>query len=295
MSGGGVKGLIGALFLYELCKRTGKQPRDLFDYFIGTSTGGIICLLLNSPKMYTTEDVVNFYVGDDAKSIFKPRFLKFPWEALKYPSNQIESVLKYKFGEDILKDCSNPVTVTAYDTVSRDSLFINSFEDKCFNLKMWECARATSAAPTFFEPFSLNVMSLCDGGLFANNPTFFGYIEAKKLFPNDELIVVSLGTGSSATAIPYKSIIKWNIIDWAINLFSLVTDGQSDTTHFALKKLLPQERYFPFDLKLTKNMDEMDRIDNAFLNNLITLTKEYLAKEWKDELNRLVSEIGSDN
>ncbi len=38
------------------------------------------------------------------------------------------------------------------------------------NMKLWEACRATSAAPHFFEPLTVNGMSFLDGGLQANNP-----------------------------------------------------------------------------------------------------------------------------
>jgi patatin-like phospholipase/acyl hydrolase len=38
------------------------------------------------------------------------------------------------------------------------------------NIKIWEAARATSAAPTYFKAMEVNGHKLIDGGLGANNP-----------------------------------------------------------------------------------------------------------------------------
>lgn len=38
------------------------------------------------------------------------------------------------------------------------------------NIKVWEAARATSAAPGYFEPMQIGRIKLVDGGLLANNP-----------------------------------------------------------------------------------------------------------------------------
>ena len=38
------------------------------------------------------------------------------------------------------------------------------------NIKVWEAARATSAAPAYFKPFAIEKYHLIDGGLGANNP-----------------------------------------------------------------------------------------------------------------------------
>lgn len=37
-------------------------------------------------------------------------------------------------------------------------------------IKIWEAARATSAAPAYFKPLILNGKEFLDGGLQANNP-----------------------------------------------------------------------------------------------------------------------------
>ena len=55
-----------------------------------------------------------------------------------------------------------------------------------FNPRMWEVARCTSAAPTYFSPFqikrarrsNLPPLTLIDAGVFVNNPTLCAYAEA---------------------------------------------------------------------------------------------------------------------
>jgi patatin-like phospholipase/acyl hydrolase len=37
-------------------------------------------------------------------------------------------------------------------------------------IKLWEAARATSAAPGYFKPIQVGRVKLVDGGLLANNP-----------------------------------------------------------------------------------------------------------------------------
>lgn len=46
LDGGGVKGLVQIELLRQLEERTGKRVIDLFDWIVGTSTGGIIALTL---------------------------------------------------------------------------------------------------------------------------------------------------------------------------------------------------------------------------------------------------------
>jgi Patatin-like phospholipase len=65
-----------------------------------------------------------------------------------------------------------------------------------FDCKIWEAARATTAAITFFEPISINGVSYADGGTGWNNPTLRAIEEAGKIWPNRPFCcLLSVGTG----------------------------------------------------------------------------------------------------
>jgi patatin-like phospholipase/acyl hydrolase len=65
-----------------------------------------------------------------------------------------------------------------------------------FPATIWEAARATSAAPTFFLPITIGKITYGDGGTGWNNPTNEAIAEAQKVWPNRSIgCVVSLGTG----------------------------------------------------------------------------------------------------
>ncbi|KAI9733881.1 MAG: hypothetical protein M1834_002536 [Cirrosporium novae-zelandiae] len=77
-----------------------------------------------------------------------------------------------------------------------------------YDCKIWEAARATSAAPTYFKRISIGSQDakeeFLDGGLGYNNPIKEVLQEAKKIFSKDRKIacVVSIGTGL-ATAVKF--------------------------------------------------------------------------------------------
>lgn len=70
-----------------------------------------------------------------------------------------------------------------------------------------EVVRATSAAPTYFDPLHLITIaelstdselfvSTIDGGLFANDPSLCELTEAFKIYPNSNAyFILSVGTG----------------------------------------------------------------------------------------------------
>lgn len=58
---------------------------------------------------------------------------------------------------------------------NRAPMFLRSYrnplkESEIPNIKIWEAARATSAAPYYFKPIQVGSFKLVDGGLGANNP-----------------------------------------------------------------------------------------------------------------------------
>ena len=51
MDGGGIKGLIQVEILSQMEEATGRKITELFDWIVGTSTGGIIALLMVYGKL----------------------------------------------------------------------------------------------------------------------------------------------------------------------------------------------------------------------------------------------------
>ena len=57
LDGGGIKGLVEIEVLMQLEEATGRKITDLFDWIVGTSTGGIIALGLVYGEWYAAQDV----------------------------------------------------------------------------------------------------------------------------------------------------------------------------------------------------------------------------------------------
>ena len=67
---------------------------------------------------------------------------------------------------------------------------------KPFSACIWQAARATSAAPTFFAPIEIGDEVYGDGGTSWNNPAKEAIAEALDTWPNRPVgILVSIGTG----------------------------------------------------------------------------------------------------
>ena len=78
------------------------------------------------------------------------------------------------------------VFITAYDVKDRFAFFFRSSRartDDTYDFSLAEAARATSAAPTYFEPVEVTdaagarTYPLIDGGVYAVNPAMCAYAE----------------------------------------------------------------------------------------------------------------------
>ena len=158
---------------------------------------------------------------------------------------------------------------------------------------MRDVARATSAAPTYFEPIDLKlqlsnltlVETLVDGGVFANNPAMCAYADAKCLLQreerrNEQILLVSIGTGNLTGALKAEAAKDWGKLHWIETLITMIFDGASDTVNYQLQQLIPgEENYYRFQPQLTFGQDEMDDASRGNLISLKALADGYIKKK----------------
>ena len=68
------------------------------------------------------------------------------------------------------------------------------------DLPIWQVARATSAAPTYFKEVTIEKQKYLDGGFGANNPTVEIYEEVRRMNNNNDkstASIISIGTGKN--------------------------------------------------------------------------------------------------
>ena len=294
IDGGGIKGIIPATVLAYIEQKTSRPIASLFDLIAGTSTGGIIALGLTIPDAsgkprYTAEEGVDLYVSEGPKIFSQPFWRRLPFWRLfeeRYPSGPIDAVLLRRFGDARLKDALTEVIVTAYDIEGRAPFFFKTRyarnpdrPDDDFYMR--DVARATAAAPTYFEPARIEVpgdppyVALIDGGVFAINPAMCAFAEVRDVYPgNPDVLLVSLGTGENTQPLPYDEVKGWGEASWARPILDVVFDGISDTVDFQLRQLLPNVngglRYYRFQTELVGASDSMD---DASPENLAALQR----------------------
>jgi patatin-like phospholipase/acyl hydrolase len=314
IDGGGIRGLIPATVLTELENRTGKRVAELFDMIAGTSTGGILALGLAKPS--AADESRPEFEASDLAALYKTEggriFARSPWHHIhaldnlfdeRYDAAGIESVLEHYFDDVPLSKAVTEVLVTSYELQTRQPWFFarhKARENADSDFPMRFVARATSAAPTYFQPEAVPktspTQSLVDGGVYANNPAMCAWVEAKKLHPGpEEVLVVSLGTGQHTRPIPYNDAKGWGLAHWAKPILDVVFDGVSDTIDHQMTVLCQESetgdpRYYRFQTELDIGSDDMDNVTKTNLTALERKAHD-LIEEQSDVLDRLCAEL----
>lgn len=295
IDGGGIRGLIPALVLAKIEKETGKGISQLFDLIAGTSTGGILALGLciddgNGQPKYSASDLAELYVTK-GKQIFSRSF----WDGVssvagladeKYSEEGLEKALDEYFGNEPLGAALTDCMITSYDIQLREPHFFKSWRKEWKAVEMRHAARATSAAPTYFEPALVAVdggmRALIDGGVFVNNPVVSAYAEFKRRFPEEEkLYIVSIGTGQLVRPIGYSDAKDWGKARWLSPLLSCMFDGATDAANYQMSHILG-DSFVRLQTSLSIASDDMDNATKGNIENLKLEARKLLRSHKKE-------------
>ncbi|KAI0888236.1 uncharacterized protein GGS22DRAFT_95044 [Annulohypoxylon maeteangense] len=236
LDGGGIRGIVELQTLKAIERILGpKLPiQYFFDLIVGTSTGGIIALGLGVNNWTVDECIRNF--KDLCGQAFKPReMIGIPLlqnlavlnHGSMYKTRPFEALLRKTFTEKPLfggaNDLSEMITKVAITTTSEMKQHavvlanynrqgsteydlpyrFDRFTEPEKEFKIWEAARATSAAPPFFKTFQKHETrnTYIDGALYHNNPVWVAHHERKLIWPDvcnsPPDILLSIGTGKN--------------------------------------------------------------------------------------------------
>jgi uncharacterized protein len=266
IDGGGIRGLIPALVLAEIEKRTGRPISTLFDLVAGTSTGAIIACALTHPRPMPANRVAAIY-EQEGPQIFDASLLK-TFTSLggvideRYDDRELVSSLQRHLGDARLGEAVTGILVTVYDLEARRALVLRGDDD----VSMVDAAHASCAAPTYFEPVRLGARTLIDGGAFAINPAILAYAEATGRID----VLASLGTGEHTRRLPYDEVKDWGQIEWARPIIDVVFDGSADVVDAVLQRLV-DDSYIRLQTRLEEASDDLD---DASPENLAALRRE---------------------
>jgi uncharacterized protein len=289
IDGGGIRGLIPALVLAEIERRTGRRIAEMVDLVAGTSTGGILACGLTRPgpggaPLYSAEELAGIYVEEGPK-IFHRGLLKriFSVEGFfdeRYDDDGLNDALERYLGDERLSGVLAELFVTAYDIEDRFAFFFRSERarnDPTYDFPLVQVARATGAAPSYFEPAEVTDVAgartypLVDGGVYAVNPSMCAYADVVAAGRADELqLLLALGTGEQTRSYAFEKARWWGQLEWARPILDIVFDGVADTIEFEAATLLG-DRYVRLQTVLDVASDDFD---DASEDNLAALRTE---------------------
>ena len=167
---------------------------------------------------------------------------------------------------------------------------------------MRDVARATSAAPTYFEPIQICVGSqlrtLIDGGIFINTPVVSAYAEMIRMIAEEgtvkhsessNIFVVSLGTGKFTREIQYEEARGWGKAEWLLPALSCIFDGVSDAADYQMTRFVGEENYVRLQAPLFDADDDMDNASSGNIKNLRDVANRLIENEKFERIcNRLI-------
>ena len=203
LDGGGIRGLVFIQVLIELDKRRkqlypeSESFLSYFNWMAGTSTGGIAALTLATQGRNPIKGrQMYFRLKDKALKGIPP-----------FPNDQINKVLQDIFDAEKvmgnIKDVNVAVMTTLAETKPPKLHIMRTYggisddgQKGPYKRRIWEAARATSAAVPYFHPFG----DFIDGGFIANNPTVDALVDIQSHFRKQQQkvnvkAVISLGCG----------------------------------------------------------------------------------------------------
>jgi predicted acylesterase/phospholipase RssA len=242
IDGGGIRGVIAVEILAEIERLlrlgTGNPQLRLSDWFhfiSGCSTGAILATGL-SLGMEVAE-LRELYSASGRRMFQRAGW----WRRLgfhRYVHNELERLMKERFGEHttlgsdrlktllmvVLKNATTdspwPLTNNPYAQFNQPGPGNN------LDLPLWRIVRASTAAPTFFAPETIQFPGMkkpfvfIDGGLTPyNNPALITYLNAT--LPaycmgwktgEDDMLVVSVGTGLHPASAPDLTPGRMNLL-----------------------------------------------------------------------------------
>jgi predicted acylesterase/phospholipase RssA len=266
IDGGGIRGLIPALVLAEIERRTGRAAARLVDLVAGTSTGAIIACALTRPEPMAAARVAELY-EQEGPQIFDRSLIKEVTSLgglvdERYDASGLVETLRRHLGDTRLAQATTGLLITTYDLEARKALVLTRDDD----MTMVDAAHASSAAPTYFEPAVVAGRTLVDGGVFATNPAMLAYAQTR----GDLEVLASLGTGEHTRPLPFATVRDWGRFEWGRPILDVVFDGSADAVDRELSELI-DARYIRLQTVLG---EASDALDDTSVGNLAALRRE---------------------
>ncbi|ORY10130.1 acyl transferase/acyl hydrolase/lysophospholipase [Clohesyomyces aquaticus] len=278
LDGGGVRGLSTLHILKSIMDWLNEErekvgllsvkPCEVFDLIGGTSTGGLIAIMLGRLEM-DVDACIEAYI-ELAEDVFSQKSSKSPVKINgelkpRFDSTKLESAIKKVLTQNdvsvnaLFNDRTERGCRTFVCAIDSDTTSIVRF--RSYGLTGWpdygaticQAALATSAATSFFEPVTIDDQIFADGAFGANNPVDEVEGEASNIWGSEdrdlkELVkcFISVGTGKPGIKAFETSIIKF--LSKTVVRIATETETAERNAMERWAKHYDKNRYFRFNV-----------------------------------------------
>ncbi len=263
IDGGGVRGIIPAVLLADLERRTGRPARETFDFVAGTSSGAVVAAGIAAGV--PAQRIVELYV-ERAPELFRSipliSGLRRVLTGTLYDAERLHGLIIDEIGANAREWRLNDSPIDLLITAKRlaDGMPWYFVKDRPANscragsVRLADAVTASAAAPTYFRPWVIEpIGELIDGGIgVAGNPVYQACVEAFAYTDDYDpaaTTVVSLGTGTFLHRDRPRWLWAW--VGWLLSeLLRSPSEQQTELVH----RHYPQTPLYRFDTALDREI-----------------------------------------
>ena len=255
-TGGGMKGYAQCAVLAEIERRTGRPIPSFCSLYGGTSVAAIVGLAIAAGN--SARDTLGFFTEDGPK-IFDHTIFTETIDLLRgdrYGANTIESKLQARIGQGMMSECKMNILVPAVDMALRQAFFFKSYDPATSFFKMWEAARASSAAQSYFPAFQCQGRVFWDGGNAANNPAACVLADAVRLWGwDDQFVLLSIGCGDPVPNPNASKLTHAGIIEIGAETLTVQMQASAEVVNYQMRQFLGAD-FFEIQPKPRNALDD---------------------------------------
>lgn len=281
LDGGGSHLLIQLGVLACLEDDTGAATYDLFDLIAGSSSGGLItCLILG--RQFSANRIIEKILQEKLlqEMMTEQRFgrlLHTLQVRPKYQGIPKKLVLQRELGDIKLSSLAKRIFIPCFN-LNQDQLEIFTYGNQP-DFLLSEIADACTAAPSYYPPVQMQDGGWrIDGGVGMNNPGFSAYLYAQRCWHQQDIKLLSIGSGWRSFAISGAKACRYGGLQWSAQGIAsiILREKMLANVKTTVEILGNQVLYINHYLK---DYDMPDHMDSA--NNTIVQQKALdIGKRW---------------
>jgi patatin-like phospholipase/acyl hydrolase len=228
------------------------------------------------------------------------------WKA-RYNASHLERYLHLFFKDYTISQLLKPALITSYDIEKKHFVYFQSHRAKLnseMDFLIRDACRATSSAPTYFDPIKIfsttqQPYGLIDGSVVANNPALIAVTEAMAWYqvPLENISLYSFGTGKNTSSYSIDMIKDWGGLGWLNPILDILMTGVSESNERQLdimfQSVHARHQYHRFQPEIIEAATEMDNVSSENIDALIRDAETFIQQN-KVSLDKMIDQLIED-